>query len=59
LLFSHEGKLYLVDRTTKKTVEVLSLPQPSLGSVALSRDQKTIYFTFRAAESDVWMITAK
>ena len=59
LLFSHQGKLYLVDRTTRKTVEVLSLPQPSLGSVALSRDQKTIYFTFRAAESDVWMITAK
>jgi len=59
LLFSHHGKLHIVDRVTKKVQEVFSVPQPNLGSVGLSRDEKTIYYTYRAAESDVWMITVK
>nr|MBA2260769.1 PD40 domain-containing protein [Acidobacteriota bacterium] len=59
LLFSHHGKLHIVDRVTKKVQDVFSVPQPNLGSVGLSRDEKTIYYTYRAAESDVWMITVK
>ena len=59
LLFSHQGRLHLVDSATRKVHEVLALPQPSLGSVGLSPDNTSIYFTFMSAESDVWLITLK
>ena len=59
LLFSHQGKLFLIDRVSGKRQEVLSLPQHSLGSVGLSPDNQTIYFTFMASEADIWMMTVK
>jgi eukaryotic-like serine/threonine-protein kinase len=57
LLFSHRGALWLIDSVTGARKEVLSLPQNSLGSVGLSPDNRTIYFTLRSAEADVWMMT--
>ena len=59
LLFSDRGKLFLIDSVSRKRHEVLSLPQNSLGSVGLSSDNHTIYFTIMAAEADVWMISVK
>ena len=59
LVFSHHGTLHLVDSATRKVEEVMALPQPSLGSVGVSRDNRWIYFTFRSAESDVWLMTQK
>lgn len=59
LLFSHHGKLFLVDSATRQYRELLSLPQQTLGSVGLSQDERTIYYTLRTAESDVWLITLK
>jgi hypothetical protein len=59
LLFSHQGKLFLLDGTSGDYKEVLSLPQQSLGSVGLSPDEKSIYFTYTAAEADVWLMTLK
>jgi Tol biopolymer transport system component len=59
LLFSHEGKLFLIDLVSRTPREVLTVPQVSLGSVGLSPDNRAIYFTFRAAEADIWMMTVK
>jgi Tol biopolymer transport system component len=59
LLFSHQGKLFLIDSVTRKYRELLSLPQQTLGSVGLSHDERTIFYTLRAAEADVWLITLK
>ena len=59
LLFSHRGTLYLIDSVSGVRREVLSLPQNSLGSVGVSADNRTIYFTVRAAEADVWLMTMK
>jgi eukaryotic-like serine/threonine-protein kinase len=59
LLFSHQGKLFLLETSSGKYRELLSLPQPTLGSVGLSRDEKTIYFTLMEAEADVWLMTVK
>ncbi|MEO7987528.1 MAG: protein kinase [Gemmatimonadales bacterium] len=59
LLFSHHGQLFLIDRTTGKYRQVLSLPQQMLGSVALSPDERSIYYTVMAAEADVWLVTLK
>jgi Tol biopolymer transport system component/tRNA A-37 threonylcarbamoyl transferase component Bud32 len=59
LLFSDQGKLFLIDSATRKHREVLSLPQQTLGSVGLSPDERTIYYTVTAAEADLWLITMK
>jgi Tol biopolymer transport system component len=59
LLFSDQGKLFLIDSVTRKPRELLSLPQQTLGSVALSPDERVIYYTVTAAESDVWLMTRK
>ena len=59
LLFSHEGKLFLVDSTTRKYQQIMALPQRSLGSVGLSPDGRSIYYTVMAAEADVWLMTMK
>lgn len=59
LLFSHQGKLYLLDSATRKYREVLSLPQQNLGAVGLSPDDRRIYYTVMAAEADVWLMTIK
>lgn len=59
LLFSHRGKLSLLDTVSGRHYEVLSLPQPTLGAVGLSTDDRTIYFTAMAAEADVWLMTIK
>jgi hypothetical protein len=37
----------------------MALTQSSLGSVGLSPDERAVYFTFMAAEADIWMMTAK
>ena len=59
LLFSDQGKLFLIDSATRKPRELLSLPQQTLGSVALSPDERVIYYTVTAAEADVWLMTRK
>lgn len=59
LLFSHDGTLFLLDTASGKSREVLSLQQPSLGIVGLSRDEKTLFFTLKPAEADVWLMTIK
>ena len=59
LLFSYLGKLFLVDSATRKYHEVLSVPQPTLGSVGLSADERTIYYTRVTSEADIWMLTIR
>jgi dipeptidyl aminopeptidase/acylaminoacyl peptidase len=59
LLFSHQGKLFLLDRVTGRSREILSTPQQSLGSVGLSHDERMLYYTIAQAESDLWLITRK
>ncbi len=59
LLFSNHGELFLIDSVTRKYQRVLSLPQQTLGSVALSPDERSIYYTVAAAEADVWLLTLK
>lgn len=59
LLFSNHGQLFLVDSVTRKYHQVLSLPQQTLGSVALSPDERSIFYAVAAAEADVWLLTLK
>ncbi len=59
VLFSFEGKLFLVDSQSKKSHEVLSVPGETLSGPSLSRDNREIYFTRGTNEADIWMATLK
>jgi Tol biopolymer transport system component len=59
LLFVSQGKILLLDTSTRKYQQVLSVTDEDvdIGSPGLSRDNRAIYFTYVAAEADVWLIT--
>ena len=46
-LFTHRGRLFIVDAVSKATQELLSVAPDDFDSVALSRDNRTLYFTRR------------
>jgi Tol biopolymer transport system component/serine/threonine protein kinase/pimeloyl-ACP methyl ester carboxylesterase len=59
LLFVSEGQILLFDTQTRKYQPVLTVTDQDvdIGSPALSPDNRTIYFTYVAAEADVWLMT--
>jgi len=70
LLFEGRGKLYLIDSQTKKfhevflfdsqtkrLHEVLSVSTPEFGALALSRDDRLIYYSLYSYEADIWLMT--
>lgn len=59
-LFSHEGKLFLADSPSGTTHVVLSLEGQQVDEwFDLSRDDRFIYFSMPADESDVWLMEFK
>lgn len=57
VLFREGEKLFLLDRRTGEWREVLSLKSPSqIGSYALSRDNKRLYYTSGSSEADIWLL---
>ena len=59
LLYVDNGKLFLVDRRTRNSREILSIPGQSLGAPALTRDNRTLFFDQYESEADVWIGTIK
>lgn len=58
LLFVSQGKLLLYDTHTRKHRELMEVTDQDvdIGSPAVSRDNRTIYFTYVAAEADIWLM---
>lgn len=58
LLFVSQGNLFLFDTLSRKYHEVLVVTEQDvdIGSPALSHDNRTIYFTYVAAEADIWLM---
>jgi len=56
LLFHSEGCIYFVDSETKKVREVLSAPPDEARSASLAHDERTLYYTLRRTEADIWML---
>lgn len=57
VLFREAEKLYLLDRLSGKWREIFALKPPSqIGSYALSRDNKHLYYTSASNESDIWLL---
>jgi len=57
VLFREGEKLYLLDRLSGKWREIFALKPPSqIGSYALSRDNKRLYYTSGSNEADIWLL---
>ena len=57
LLFHSEGRIYIADSETKRVRAVLSVPRYEAQSAALTRDDRTLYYTILQAEADVWLLS--
>ena len=60
LLFVSQGDILLFDLQTRKYRQVFEVTDQDvdIGSPSLSRDNRTIYFTYVAAEADIWVMDA-
>ena len=59
LLFRTLTALYLADRVTKKIQSLYSAAPNVIGRVGLSRDDRSIFFSQRKAETDIWVLDLK
>ena len=58
-LFTQGGRLFIVDAVSKATQELLSVAPDDFDSVALSPDNRTLYFTREIQRGDIWLMTFK
>ena len=60
LLFVNPGDILLFHMQTRKYRQVFEVTDQDvdIGSPSLSRDNRTIYFTYVAAEADIWVMDA-
>ncbi|HUF07780.1 MAG TPA: protein kinase [Rhodothermales bacterium] len=57
LVFVHGNELWIVDRPTRKTRKLHALPSTiNRSSLAVSRDNRAIYFTTGSVEADIWLM---
>jgi Tol biopolymer transport system component len=58
LLFVSQGTIYVFDTASRKYHQIFEVTDQDvdIGSPALSRDNRTIYFTYVAAEADIWLM---
>jgi serine/threonine protein kinase/Tol biopolymer transport system component/Tfp pilus assembly protein PilF len=58
LLFVSQGTIYLFDTHSRKyhQVFVVTDQDVDIGTPAISRDNRTLYFTYVAAEADIWLM---
>ena len=58
LLFVSQGNLFLFDTQSRKYQQlmVVTAQDVDIGSPAISHDNRTIYFTYVAAEADIWLM---
>jgi Tol biopolymer transport system component len=59
LIYSRGSSLYLLDTRSGKARELLSVAPNGLGGVALSPDDRRIYFGLNSVEADVWLMESR
>lgn len=59
LIFFDHDKIFLIDSATKKAKEILSVAPNNLQNMTISPDNRSIYFTLRKTESDIWLANAE
>jgi serine/threonine protein kinase/Tol biopolymer transport system component len=59
LLFRNDEKIFLADTRTQKHREVLNSFPHRILQVALSRDNRWLYYSLEQTEADVWLLSLK
>jgi len=57
LFVANRKDFYLVDSSSKQVHKVFSVTRDIIGPPQLTRDGKTVYFSRRVTESDIWLAT--
>ena len=58
LIFKDGGKnFWLLDTASKETRKIYSGGRDVLGPPRLTRDGRSVFFTRRTTESDIWLLT--
>ena len=55
-VFTNEGKAFISDIETKKAREVLTSPDEVINYLAISPDEKFLFYTVTNTESDIWLL---
>ncbi len=55
LIFYRKDKIYALDNQTKTSTEILSVAPNRLQNVAISKDNRTIFYTKQKTEADIWL----
>lgn len=55
LMFSHMGKLQIVDSQTGKIETVMDITPDTIFGFTLSTDERQLYFTHASTEIDIWL----
>jgi Tol biopolymer transport system component len=55
LLFFDEDAVYLLDRSTKRTTEILKTAPHRIQSFGISSDLRSLYLSVTQAEADIWI----
>ena len=60
VLFLEGNRILLLNVETRTSTEVLSVEEPdTIGSLALSHDERTLFYSHRGTEADIWLLNAK
>jgi eukaryotic-like serine/threonine-protein kinase len=59
LLYTHHGELFLLDSVSKSSQALLSVAPDDFDGVALSSDNRTIYYSRATRQGDIWLMTRK
>jgi Tol biopolymer transport system component len=60
VLFVSGGRaFYLVDRETKQVRKIFSVSRDVIGPPQLTRDGRTLYYSRRVTEADIWLLTLR
>jgi Tol biopolymer transport system component len=57
LLLVNEGEIWLAEISSDEARSIFSLQPDTVESVAISPDNRTLYFEGRSDEADIWMLT--
>jgi len=60
LLFVSKGKdFFVIDSQSKAVRKIFSVERDSIGPPRMTRDNRSIYFTRRVTEADIWLVTLR
>jgi hypothetical protein len=50
---------YVVDRVTRQVRKVFSVAQDVIGPPQLTRDGRTLYYSRRVTQADIWLLNLR